>query len=171
MDPITAMLVLQTVSNVAGTFRQNKESKKLANENRDNAVTSMTYEVSDLNEQVRQSEDIAAAQERAERLKAMNQKSTAEAMGRNVAGAGLDRAINEIERMLSDSLNNSLANRQGNRRALKSRKRNTFNRAQSRINSVPAVRQNPLNAVVGGGLQILTHKDSVDRHNQLVGSS
>lgn len=164
MDPITAMLVMQTVMSIKNGFDGAKASKQAAEENRNNAVTAMTDEVTGLNEQVRQSEDIAFAKEHAERLRVVQAKSTATAAGRNVAGAGVDRIFADAERMLSDSLNNSKANREGNRRTLKAQKKPAFSRSLSRINSTPAVGFDPASALVQGGLAIATNKVGADRH-------
>ncbi len=124
----------------------------------------MTDEVSALNEQTRQSEEVTSAQKRTARLEALNAKSTATAVGRNSNVNG-DRALEVIDKMLSDSLRNAKLNDESNRRNLTRRKKGAKNKAESRINSTPYSSYNPLNDIVGGSLAIMTNRQGIKRHN------
>lgn len=163
MDPVTMMLMGQMASSIIGGRKNAKAQKALSIANRNNAVDAMTDEVSALNEQTRQSEEVTSAQKRSARLQAINAKSTAEAVGRNSTVNG-DRALEVIDKMLNDSLRNAKLNDESNRRNLKRRKKGALSKTQSRINSTPYQSYNPLNDVVGGSLAIMSNRQGIARH-------
>lgn len=168
MNPVMALMAGKMVMDIANGFDAASQSKKDAEENRKAAIDAMTYETRGLNEETRQMEDIESSKRRAARLQALQAQSTAQAAGRNVSGTGVERVQKQVERMLSDALNNSEANVEGNRRALKMKKKTGFQKAKSRINSVPAIGYNPMGDLLEGGIGMTMSYQAAARHEDVL---
>lgn len=154
MNPMIALMGLQMAKGIIDGNAAASASSEMARKNRDASVDAMTDENSGLNAQEREQDEISHSQKVAARLKALHGKSTMEAAGRNTKGISVERVKSEFENMLSNSLNNAKANEKSRKRTLSLRKKGSFNKASSRINSTPAVGFNPVNTLVEGGLSM-----------------
>lgn len=154
MNPMMILIGLQMAKGIVDANKAGDASASFSKANRDNAVTAQTDENAGLNAQEREQDEIMHSKRMAERLKAIHGQSQMQASSRNVKGVSIDRMENELQNMLSNSLTNARANEESRRRTLKLRKKGSFNKASSRINSTPAVRENPMNTLVSGGLSM-----------------
>ena len=143
--------------------------EELAKQNRDNAVTAQTYQNRGINEQIRQSEDIASINKRKARTAAIRTEGTMKAQGRQISGSSMKRFMAQTQNALGEELSNIVYNTNGNRRQAEMSKKATTSQTKSRINSTPYKKYNPANDLLDSGLSIYTKQMDAKRHKESTG--
>jgi len=135
-------------------FGNAKDNNKMSKANRDNAVMAQTYDNRAINARLRQSEDVSAGEKRAVRLAALETNSAMKAQGKNIGGTTHQRLLQKPFNIAAAQIQNANYNERGERMQAISEKKGTTAAAQSRINSMPIKKYNPMGDILNAGLSI-----------------
>ena len=163
------MALASTTFNILNGMGGADANNKMAKANRDNAVLSQSYENRGINERLRQEEEALSQQKREVVEAAMVKKSMMQATENGVGGTARTRSSRNVTNHAGRSIANANANLGSYRAQAESDKRATEAKAQSRINSMPYKKYNPMMDLVSGGLQIAGGKSSFDKQQASIG--
>ena len=142
----SALGIMQNASNAAAQNR-------LSEENRLNAIKAQGDDISALNEQNREQNDIAQENKMDALRQSLQVKGQMKAQSRSVTG-GIEKHIQEVNNGLGRAFGQMQATQDGRARQLVREKEGIRTNTDNRIRSMPKVNYNPMMDIASAGLSI-----------------